>query len=171
MVFTCKLCTQTSQVPVSHSRIWGRKVLPLVEEDGGNDPGIADPHSSVGLEGMHPMGLTVYCFGKVIEAENRHMDSKRQMLRPSPGWARRKKLPEVQDKPFCVSVIITMIICTFNIIFPSKMTKKKKTNTQKGRGELKISFFAVLAFSFAFCKCYADLWQISPSVGLRNSIQ
>lgn len=56
-VFTCKFCPQTSHMPVSHRRMWGSKMLPLAEQDGARDPGIADIHSSVGLDGMHPGGL------------------------------------------------------------------------------------------------------------------
>lgn len=66
-----------------------------------------------------------------METENRPMDSKRQIPRPSSGWARRKKLPEVEEKPFYVSIIIDYYDYnhTLPIIFPSKKTRKKKTNT------------------------------------------
>lgn len=41
-----------------------------------------------------------------MESENRLMDNKRQMSRPLSGWARRKKLIEVEDKKTSYVTII-----------------------------------------------------------------
>lgn len=64
------------------------------------------------------------------------MDSKRQTPRPSSGWARRKKLPEVEEKPFYVSIIIDYY--DYNCISYNFSLKKDKEEENKhikgGRG-------------------------------------
>lgn len=60
---------------------------------------------SVALDGKHPRGLNE--FADIVGSNQsgilgmpwrlRPMDNKKQMSRPSSGWARRKELPEVED--------------------------------------------------------------------------
>lgn len=62
-------------------------MLPLVEDDGGKDPGIADLHGSVGLDGMHPTGLNELDF---ISRKQSTILGRSQKLRTDP-WTVKSK--------------------------------------------------------------------------------
>lgn len=80
---------------MSHSRVWGSEVCPLLEEDGVRDTGTEVLRSSVGLDGRHPRGLNE--LADVIRRKQSSILGRSWRQRTDPWTVKGKHRDRLQD--------------------------------------------------------------------------